>query len=365
MLSSQQPLSLVSFKSRWQQQWLRVCQFLTGYSSVAIFAEPFIRWIRPHFAAGFTQAKVVQIQTLPHGFLLRLKCARIVDFRPGQHIGLRIQQNGRFIDRVFSICSTPQQARQERILELAIREKPNGCVSTWLKNGVCPGQPVWLGEVAGEFVWQAQRPALMVAAGSGITPFRSMLQSISRLTHPVQLFYIVSSQEQRWFVEEWAALQAMFPLLEVHFHYTQTHGRPNATWLIDQAREQHADLYVCGPSSLQHALQQAWPASLPIRLHAESFGFQSSNNEQLVHYVTASGSSQIVQASGSLLQLAEQAGLSVKYGCRRGVCMQCLCEKQQGQVRNLLTDELSTFGAESIQLCISEAVSDVTIRLPS
>lgn len=364
-LSTQHRPSLGAHASRWQQRWQRVCRLLTGYSSLTTFAEPFIRWVRPHFVAGFTQARIIQIQPLPQGFLLRLKCASTIDFVPGQHIQLRILRDGRFIDRVFTICSTPGQARRERVIELAIREKANGSVSSWLKNGVCPGQAVWLGEVTGAFVWHGQKPALMVAAGSGITPFRAMLQSMSRLTHPVRLIYIVPKQQHVWFADEWLALQAKYPLLEVQIHDTQQRGRPSAAWLIEQAREHQADLYICGPASLHQSLHEAWPTSLATCLYAESFGLQSSGGVHQVHYQTMSGVNHKVEASGSLLQLAEQAGLTVKYGCRRGVCMQCLCEKQQGQVRNLVTGELSTFGTEAIQLCISEAVSDVTLRLPS
>jgi ferredoxin len=64
-----------------------------------------------------------------------------------------------------------------------------------------------------------------------------------------------------------------------------------------------------------------------------------------------------------LLVAAEQAGLRPRYGCRMGICHTCSCVKRAGTVQNFLTGEISSEPGERIQLCISHAVSDLTIDL--
>ena len=68
-----------------------------------------------------------------------------------------------------------------------------------------------------------------------------------------------------------------------------------------------------------------------------------------------------LQASHSLLELAEQNGLKPLAGCRVGVCHQCKCTKKSGVVLNTLTGQYSDTGREDIQLCVSVPVNDVVL----
>lgn len=63
----------------------------------------------------------------------------------------------------------------------------------------------------------------------------------------------------------------------------------------------------------------------------------------------------------TLLLGAEQAGLHLPYGCRQGICQMCRCHKISGVVKNIQTGKVSTDGLESIQTCISMAMSDVIL----
>ena len=109
--------------------------------------------------------------------------------------------------------------------------------------------------------------------------------------------------------------------------------------------------------------QQGVPAQAILQ---ESFGLQltTTGMAQTIEINTQSGMVK-TQSQGNLLQSLEQAGLNPRYGCRRGICLQCLCQKQQGQVRNVLTGALSGNGAEMIQLCLTEAVTALQLDLTS
>jgi ferredoxin len=65
----------------------------------------------------------------------------------------------------------------------------------------------------------------------------------------------------------------------------------------------------------------------------------------------------------SLLEQAEDAGLTPEYGCRMGICFSCTKVKTAGCTQNLLTGEIESDPDTEIQLCISVPVGDVAINL--
>lgn len=345
--------------------WREFCKTVFLQEKLSSFIEPMVQPFSPGYLSGFHRAKVVSVIPMFGGFLLRLKPRSPIDFRPGQHVQLRLQLDGRFIDRFFTITSSLTTLQHDGCIELAIRQKSQGLVSEWLSSGAAFGAEIWLGEVAGDFQLDQSRPALLLAAGSGITPFRAMLQSLSRLTQPIHLLHIVRQQEHAWFADEWSLICQKFPLLTVDVWSTQQRGRPDLNTLAAQVVAQQVDVYLCGPNPLQREMKTAL-AAFPHwqgRLVSETFGGSSSGDVIEAEFTKVSGETIKRIGQGSLLQLAEQAGIQPKFGCRRGVCMQCVCQKQQGQVRHQLTGELSGFGPEWVQLCVSEAVTPVTIKL--
>jgi ferredoxin len=64
----------------------------------------------------------------------------------------------------------------------------------------------------------------------------------------------------------------------------------------------------------------------------------------------------------SLLTQLQQANLSVNYGCGMGICHQCQCVKKQGIVRDMRTGELSDNAEELIQLCVSQAITNLELQ---
>ena len=80
-------------------------------------------------------------------------------------------------------------------------------------------------------------------------------------------------------------------------------------------------------------------------------------------HVSFNASGVLIKSSGadSLLALAEQAGLTPKYGCRAGVCHECTCQRISGQVMNMMTGKMIPEEQNQIQACISVPVGDLTI----
>ncbi len=383
-------------RPRWrvlQQCWRWCCRVALVQPSLISYLEPLIRLLRPTFRAHLSHARLVHLQQQDNFIHLTLKPGhRWQGFLPGQHLQLVLDINGRAVSRTFSISSSLQLFLQQGLIRLTIQQQPQGLVSGNLwqllqyplaestaakSSGAAqaaqPPDVIHLSAATGDFVLQQQQPVLMLAAGSGITPIHAMLTSLTRLTQPLRLIYSYRGNGQLLFADSWRELQQRFPLLQVTLIDTCSRSRLQPAEVESWVQKQPGSLvYLCGSSLFsQHWQQQLALLGLPaMAIRQESFGLaaaQLSSGDDNVYNITAKLISHTVHlpsTDGSLLQSLEVAGLNPRYGCRRGICMQCLCQKNQGVVRNLLTGEASDAGPGVIQLCISQPMSAVELKLP-
>ncbi len=351
-----------------QWVWRQLCKIVLVQPSMRSYFEPLIRLWQPDYRAGYFYAQWLECRQQGQFLQLTLKPERgWPGFRPGQHLTLTIEINGRAVSRCFSISSSLQQYQQEGTISLCLQIQPDGQLTRFLAASIDQPPSCYISAAAGDFVLSHHQPVLMLAAGSGITPIYAMLSSISRLTQPITLIYS-SRAALPIFSAELTALSRKFPLLQLHFIHSETEGRLTPTQLLQWVPDVTSRrCYLCGPTGFSQQWQ-AWLLQHGIAeqdICQESFGISVApllSSAQPLHIKTASGQIEVL-GQGSLLQSLEQAGLTPRYGCRRGICMQCLCHKQQGQVRHLLTGELSSTGAGSIQLCVSEAVTPLQLDL--
>ncbi len=80
----------------------------------------------------------------------------------------------------------------------------------------------------------ARRPAVLIAGGIGITPFRSIIRSAvnDKLAHRIVLFYANKSVEAAAFLEEFAALEKNNP----NFTFIPTVDEPPPSWRWEAGR---------------------------------------------------------------------------------------------------------------------------------
>ncbi len=375
-----------------QQCWRWCCRVALVQPSLLSYLEPILRLVRPTFRAHLSHARLVQVQQQDNFLHLTLKPGlRWQGFVPGQHLQLVLDINGRAVSRTFSISSSLQLYLQQGLIRLTIQQQPQGLVTgklqqllqwplqgsaaTRLSDRQASVRPepaaVHISAAMGDFVLQQQQPILMLAAGSGITPIHAMLTSLSRVTQPMLLIYSYRGASQLLFADSWLELQQRFPLLQIMLIDTSKRSRLQRTevepWLV---QHQHSQVYLCGPTLFsQHWQQQFALLGVPTTaIRQESFGqLPVVESDNTVHQITVQQAARTVMLpsiAGSLLTSLEAAGLNPAYGCRRGICMQCLCQKSQGVVRNLLTAETSDAGPGVIQLCISQPLSAVELNLP-
>lgn len=366
------------------RSWRWCCKVALVQSSVSSYFEPLIRLIVPGYRAGLMRAQLISVRQQADYLQLQLKPTKAFQgFMPGQHVQLSVELNGALVSRTFSISSSLQQFLAQGTLQLTLKIQPHAGLTRALAERAGSAVDCYLSQAQGDFVFRPQQAAIMLAAGSGITPVHAMLSSLSRLTQPVVLFYSFRGADSLLFADSWQQLKTKFPLLQIEFCDTSLNPRIDAAQVettLEQLRARGLDtaVYLCGPQAFNQQWLQ-WAATLGVAsVYQESFGvaFRDSGQAGDGHHhrnqhetieVTAfqRGQRYALQSSGNLLQSLELAGLSPRYGCRRGICMQCLCEKKSGQVQNLLTGDISSNGVEPVQLCISAAITPVQLQLDS
>src|SRR5438876_268267 len=100
------------------------------------------------------------------------------EFQPGQYLSFRIPGNGASQTGSYSIASAPDPSN---VVEICFKHLGGGAAAEYL-YACLPGTPLELSGPFGRFVLRlpVSRDSLFLATGTGITPIRSMLQTLFR-----------------------------------------------------------------------------------------------------------------------------------------------------------------------------------------
>ena len=116
------------------------------------------------------------------------------DHQAGQHVDVRLTaDDGYQAERSYSIASAPGEP-----LALTVERLDDGEVSPYLTEELRPGDEFEVrGPIGGYFVWDgdaAAGPLMLVAGGSGVVPFRSMLRYHAQVGSSVQVRLLYSAR---------------------------------------------------------------------------------------------------------------------------------------------------------------------------
>lgn len=351
--------------------------------------------LEPLFAAKRMAAELVSKKQETHDattFLLR-PSVHWQGFVPGQYIALEVEIEGVRYCRNYSISSSVLMFEKEALISITVKRVEDGLVSNYLADNLEPNALLHISEARGAFIMDTvpksqpttagQNDApLFVAAGSGITPIMSMIESLAvrNLLKDAVLIYATRSPEDVIFEQRLMQLKTANPGFVVIKHFsTEASGHLNQQYLAKYCPDLSLrTVYTCGPEGFMSTVKSATEA-LGVDASAvksESFGSPRHKNA-LAHLTQARGEAgtagssimlaktqQTLTATGekTLLEIAEHAGLKPKFGCRIGVCHECKCTKTSGRVMNTVTGELVSEEQRQIQACISIPVGDVEIE---
>lgn len=289
----------------------------------------------------------------------------IVAHEAGQHLPIRVRPDAaaKPVLRTYTLSTAPPDG----FYRLSVKRQ--GLVSNHLHDDLSVGDLIEARAPAGGFVIDPleARPAVLLAAGVGITPMLAMLRSIifeglrKRRIRPTFLFIAARSLAERAFDQEIAELVAqagcavrVIRLLDVTegavpgIDY-DAEGRISADLFRQTLPFDAYDFYMCGPPPFMQGLyDQLSDIGVPdARIHAEAFGPASlkrrepkgvdafppvSDKPVPVAFAKSGKEARWDVASGSLLDLAEARGLAPEYSCRGGSCGTCAVKVLAGKV---------------------------------
>lgn len=359
---------------------------LTNKESFAAYLESLIQLFKPEWRFQKLAAKVISTKHENSNiYTLTLKPDnKWTNFLPGQFVLLTAEINGRMLTRTFSISSAPRDFQATGLIEVTIRAQDKGAVTPWLRDQLQPGNFVYLSEAMGDFCLKSDHhKKVFIAAGSGITPIRAMLNEHrdSVWLKDAHLFFYLREQKDRFFTKDLKTLQEQG--LNVHMIFTEEAGHFSIAQLEQHLNKQSSnssiqdiDYYICGPGQMIESCTSLISSAgvNTANIHFEYFGKapiklepNTSDHGDFIQVDYLDSRKQVKFNSGTvsktLLELAEEEGLKPVSGCRQGICHQCICKKKQGRVYNTKTQEYSDSGPEEIQLCLSVPVGTVELEL--
>ena len=162
--------------------------------------------------------------------------------------------------RSYSFSSKPGN----RLAGFVVRNVPNGKMSEFLsKNAQAGDKMTFTGPFGSFYLRNVARPVLMLAGGTGIAPFMSMLQVLEEKgsEQPVRLVFGVTNDFDLVALEKLNELQAKFPWFEYrtvvaspesqHERKGYVTGHIESEWLNDG----DVDVYLCGPVPMVEAVR--------------------------------------------------------------------------------------------------------------
>jgi ferredoxin-NADP reductase len=292
--------------------------------------------------------------------------------RPGQYLRLGIEVNGRHHWRAYSLTSEPDRA--DGCISITPKLVPSGAVTPFLCERLRPGAIVRLGGVEGAFTLPAPLPArlLFVSAGSGITPIASMLRSLAARGDLGDVVHVHSTRapEQFVFARELRELAHVSPGYRLHEWISSQQGRLTPTHLQELCPDwSERETFLCGPRGLLETMGMHWrEAGAPARLHVERFqpdehvGEGERGTGGTIR-LCSSDLDAVSDGEQPILVAGEQAGATMPFGCRMGICHSCVGRLRSGQVRDLRTGRVHGQPGELLRTCINAPEGAVEIDL--
>lgn len=346
----------MTLNTLWQTGWQAARQAVLPPT----VAEFWLNQLHPRWSWSQPLASVVARQPLgPNLVTLVLRPNRhVASFAPGQHVSISVSVDGVRCTRSYSPSAVPDRPG---CFAITVKRMPGGRVSEWLCQHADVGTVLAVGAAYGEMTlptgaWTA------LAAGSGITPFISLLRSADLSgAAPVRLHWWVRTRDDAGFAAELAALAQRWPAFRWQLHVT---AEGDARLGADLAQALDGQVLACGPQGFV-AQARALAARRDLPFLGESFfaplPVQTAGAPVQVH-LARSGRTLTLASGVALLPALEAEGLQPAYGCRRGICNTCVCDKTAGRSRDLLSGQLDS-QAGALRLCISSAESDLTLDL--
>ncbi|KXV10870.1 FAD-binding oxidoreductase [Caballeronia megalochromosomata] len=323
--------------------------------------------------------------------------AGIVPHKAGQHLPIRVTPPGdaKPLIRTYTLSVAPSDG----VYRISV--KRDGRVSTHLHETLKVGGIIEARAPAGDFTIDPfeHRPAVLMAAGVGITPMLAMLRHIvyeglrKRRVRPVWMIVSAHSLANRAFAREIDALaQSAGGAVNVIRVLSDTNGaqferdydvsgRIDLDLLTSRLPFNDYDFYMCGPGAFMQTIYDGLRGLnvSDTRIHAEAFGpsalkrtadrgadvkpmVPAAIEPVKIEFLKSGTSAQWKPGGGTLLELAEASGLSPEFNCRGGTCGTCRTRIVHGAV-SYESEPAFHVGDDEALICCAVPAADESGKL--
>ncbi|SFF53302.1 ring-1,2-phenylacetyl-CoA epoxidase subunit PaaE [Fontimonas thermophila] len=263
---------------------------------------------------------------------------RPLPFRAGQYLTHCFNIDGAEVRRAYSLSVAEGEPPA-----CTVKLLPGGLVSQYVVTRLKIGARYRVLGPSGDFVLTPgeRGPLVMLAAGSGITPIISLIETALRADpqRRVRLLYINRDPARTLFDARLRAAQARYPRFEWTPWYTASAGRPDAARLAELLQpEIDAQIYLCGPQPLMDAATAGLRAAgvAAARIRRERFipapRHQQRPTAPVEIRFLRSGRTIVQRPGESILEAGLRAGLALPFSCTVGGCGHCRVRIRDGEV---------------------------------
>lgn len=286
-------------------------------------------------------------------------------FKAGQYLTLEAKINAEEVRRSYSISS-----EEGKDLGIVVKAIPEGKFSNYANSTLKVGDAIAVHPAEGKFILPQEiesKTFAAFAAGSGITPVMSMIQTVLSKSEASKfvLIYGNKSPEQTIFLQDLLSLQKKYPKrFFVEFIYSETQEDEAKFGRIDKGTVNYAiknkydgfefsEYYLCGPEPMiemvQNTLKEAGVSEDQIKFELffskeeGSVEAATDGKTRLTVIVDDEEFELSMDQSDVLLDAILAKDIDAPHSCQGGICSSCVAKIKEGSVEmrknQILTDD--------------------------
>ncbi|MBK8624400.1 MAG: 2Fe-2S iron-sulfur cluster binding domain-containing protein [Saprospiraceae bacterium] len=291
----------------------------------------------------------------------------------GQYLTLRTTINGKEIRRAYSICTPPDAPN----LTVTVKKVKNGLMSSYLTEKIKVGDYIDVMTPEGLFVTKPDhtlaRTHYFFAAGSGITPIMSMIQSVIEHEPKSVCYLLYGSRDEQSIIFK-AQLESLSikyadqlyvshilsqPIIRKEGGIAGLFAKKITDWQgfkgridpaicaeffsINEPKHTERQYYICGPGDFIEKLDSYLQSRHIEKKYIHKEYFTSGSTEKpsdsgvskgLVNITLKGETFDIVVPKGkTILDVLVEAKKDPPYSCTSGACSTCLAKVTEGEVK--------------------------------
>jgi ring-1,2-phenylacetyl-CoA epoxidase subunit PaaE len=321
-----------------------------------------------------------------------------INYKAGQFLTLILTVDGEKIRRSYSLCTAPGLDENPAV---TVKRVVNGKASNYLISNVKTGDTIEVMQPMGTFTVDVnsknKRTAVLIGAGSGITPLMGIAKAILAFEPYSSVFLLYGNRNENSIIFK-NKIDGLQNKYRSKFSVIQILSQPSGSWtshigrlnqseviklleLFPELDFKKAEYFICGPEGMMEEAEKALDILKVPKENIKRESFVSSTHAEPSGEVVDAGQAGPqevtiiyqgteykinVPPSKSILESALDDNIDLPYSCQSGMCTACMGKCTNGKVYLDHPDGLSDKEIEQgyVLTCVGHPVSsDVVIEI--